>query len=253
MRPHSSRALLAWQAVVFLLMLGAWELGSHLTDPTWTSRPTLVAVRLLELFKGEIYKHLAVTIGEIAAGVAIGGVLGSLGGLWLGTSRFLGALLRPMVVTLYNIPLVTLAPLFIVWFGFGMQSKVVLVAIAVFFVVFFNAFSGAQKVDEDILEGMHLMGATRYETFWKVVFPASMAWIVAGFKIAFPYALMAATTGEMLAARDGLGSLLAKSASLFDMTGVYTILLVLMVIGMLIAELAVRSENYLLRWRNAKQ
>jgi len=253
MRPHSTRVLLAWQAVVFVLMLGVWELGSHLTDPTWTSRPTLVAVRLFELFKGEIYKHLAVTIGEIAMGLVLGGVLGSIGGLWLGNAKYLGTLLRPIVVTLYNVPLVTLAPLFIVWFGFGMQSKVVLVAIAVFFVVFFNAFSGAQKVDEDILESMRLMGATRYEIFVKVVFPASMAWIVAGFKIAFPYSLMAATTGEMLAARDGLGSLLAKSAARFDMTGVYTILLVLMVIGMLMADFAVRSENYLLRWRNAKQ
>jgi NitT/TauT family transport system permease protein len=253
MRPLGTRALLAWQAVVFVLLLGAWELASYLTDPTWISRPTLVAVRLFELFQGEIYKHLAVTLGEIIQGVLLGGFLGSLGGLWLGNAKFLGTLLRPMVVTLYNIPLVTLAPLFIVWFGFGMQSKVVLVGISVFFVVFFNAFSGAQKVDEDLLESMRLMGATRSEIFFKVVFPASMAWIVAGFKIAFPYALMAATTGEMLAARDGLGSLLAKSAALFDMTGVYTILLVLMVIGVLIAEFAVRSENYLLRWRNAKQ
>jgi NitT/TauT family transport system permease protein len=80
-----------------------------------------------------------------------------------------------------------------------------------------------------------------------------MAWIVAGFKIAFPYALVAATTGEMLAARDGLGSLLAKAAAQFDMTGVYTVLLILMVIGMLIAEIAVRSEAFLLRWRPAKR
>jgi len=127
----------------------------------------------------------------------------------------------------------------------------VLVAISAFFVVFFNAFSGAQKVDQDLLQNLHLMGANRLETFVRVVVPASMAWIVAGLKIALPYALVAATTGEMLAARDGLGSLLAKAAARFDMTGVYSVLLILMLVGMSIANAAVRVENYLLRWRRA--
>ena len=253
MHAPTPRGLIAWQAAVFVLLLAVWELAGIFLDPTWVSRPTLVAARLIQLLKGELYVHLAVTMGEIALGLVIGGCLGSLTGLWLGASRFLGTLLRPMVVTLYNVPLVTLAPLFIVWFGFGMESKIVLVAISVFFVVFFNAFSGAQNVDQDLLKNLRLMGATRFETFVKVVFPASMAWIVAGFKIAFPYALVAATTGEMLAARDGLGSLLAKAAAQFDMTGVYTVLLILMVIGMLIAEIAVRSEAFLLRWRPAKR
>jgi len=250
-RPVGGRGLLAWQAVVLLLLFAAWELAARYWDPTWTSSPLRVVERLIDLLKGDLYRHLAVTFGEIAAGVLIGGFLGSITGLWLGASRFLGVLLRPMVVTLYNVPLVTLAPLFIVWFGFGMESKVVLVAISAFFVVFFNAFSGAQKVDQDLLQNLHLMGANRLETFVRVVVPASMAWIVAGLKIALPYALVAATTGEMLAARDGLGSLLAKAAARFDMTGVYSVLLILMLVGMSIANAAVRVENYLLRWRHA--
>ena len=250
---ESGKRILAWQAVTIIGILAAWELLGHILDPTWVSRPSLIFVRLADLLRGEIYRHLAITAGEIVVGISIGGSLGALAGLWLGTSRLLGSILRPLVVTLYNVPLVTLAPLFIVWFGFGMESKVVLVAISVFFVVFFNTFSGAQRVDQDLLQTLRLMGATRFEVFVRVVFPASMAWIVAAFKIAFPYALVAATTGEMLAARDGLGSLLAKSAAQFDMTGVYTILFVLMIVGMLIGEIAMRSENYLLRWRHAQR
>jgi NitT/TauT family transport system permease protein len=253
MRSGDVRNLIGWQALVLVLLLAAWQGAGSVLDPTWISSPALVGARLLEWLKGDLYRHFAVTVGEISAGVVIGGVLGSILGLWLGTSGYVGTVLRPMVVTLYNIPLVTLAPLFIVWFGFGMQSKIVLVAISVFFVVFFNAFAGAQKVDPDFVESLRLMGATRFEVFRKVAFPASMAWIVAGFKIALPYALVAATTGEMLAARDGLGSVLAKSAAQFDMTGVYTILLVLMFLGVLVAEAAVRGEHVLLRWRHAQR
>jgi NitT/TauT family transport system permease protein len=128
------------------------------------SRPTLVASRLFQLLKGELYLHLAVTMGEIALGLVIGGCLGSLTGLWLGASRFLGTLLRPMVVTLYNVPLVTLAPLFIVWFGFGMESKVVLVAISARRVL--HAFSGAQKSIRNLLK--NCPRARRAETFVKV-------------------------------------------------------------------------------------
>jgi len=246
------RGLLAWQVAFGLIVLGLWELAGWWTGSTWVSRPSLILARLYELLAGELYRHLVITLAEMATGILFGGVAGVVLGLWLGYSRAVGTILRPIVVTLYNVPLVTLAPIFIVWFGFGMESKIVLVAISSFFVVFFSTFSGAQKVDDDTLRSLELMGATSVERFRRVVFPASTAWIIAGLKIALPYALVAATTGEMLAARDGLGSLLSKSAAQFDLTGVYTILFVLMIVGMLVGEVAMRIERSVLRWRHAE-
>ena len=247
-----AKSVVVWQVVLGAALLAVWEVIGRSSGSTWVSEPSLIFVRLYQLLLGDLYRHLAVTVGEMVLGLAIGGVAGVLFGLWLGSSRVIGTVLRPMVVTLYNVPLITLAPLFILWFGFGMESKVVLVAISSFFVIFFNTFSGAQSVDEETLQSLGLMGATSSEQFWKVVFPACLAWIIAGLKIALPYALVAATTGEMLAARDGLGSLLANAAATFDMTGIYTVLVVLMALGILVSELAMRMERFMLSWRHAE-
>ena len=94
------------------------------------------------------------------------------------------------------------------------------------------------------------MGARRWEVFFKVVLPASMAWILGGIKVALPYALVATITGEMLAARSGLGFVLNQASQQFNMTSIYAVLAILMVIGILVSEVAVRLESWLLRWRN---
>ncbi len=115
-------------------------------------------------------------------------------------------MLRPIIVAFYSVPLVALAPLFIMFFGLDMLPKIVLVTIVVFFLLFFNTFAGASPVDRrSDRAGRSLMGSTRREIFKKVVAPACMAWIIGGIKTALPYALVAATTGEMLAARRGIG------------------------------------------------
>ncbi len=252
MSRFTARSVVVWQVVLGVALLAAWEVVGRASASTWISQPSLIFARLYQLLRGDLYRHLAVTVSEMALGLAIGGAAGVLSGMWLGYSRVMGTILRPIVVTLYNVPLITLAPLFILWFGFGMESKVVLVAISSFFVIFFNTFSGAQSVDEETLQSLQLMGATPSEQFRKVVFPACMAWIIAGFKIALPYSLVAATTGEMLAAQDGLGSLLAKAAATFDMTGIYMVLVVLMALGILVSELAMRMERFVLSWRHAE-
>ena len=239
------------QLALGLVLLAAWEIIGRTTGGLWTSQPSSIIVRLIKLAGGDLYWHTLITTSEMAIGLAIGASLGTVVGLILGYSSVLGIVLRPIVVVLYNIPLITLVPLFIFWFGFGMLPKVVLVSIAVFFIVFFNTFTGATKVDREMLQSVQTMGANPGEQFRKIYFPACLAWISAGVKIALPYSLGAAIVGEMLASRNGLGSLLSSSAAQFDMTGVYAVLFILMVLGMVLADLAVRLETFLLRWRHA--
>ncbi len=243
--------IFAGQVAVGLALLAAWELSGRYLGSTWTSQPSLIFARLFRLVYSDVYWHIFITSTEIVVGLGIGAALGVAMGLLLGYSMVLGIVLRPIVVVLYNIPLVTLIPLFIFWLGFGILSKIVLIAISVFFIVFFNVFTGATQVDRDTLQSVQTMGATPREQFQKVVFPACIAWISAGMKISLPYALVAATTAEMLAAREGLGWMLSRSAAQFDMTGVYTVLFILMLMGMLVAEAAMRLESFLLRWRHA--
>ena len=160
--------------------------------------------------------------------------------------------MRPIVVAFYSVPLVALAPLFIMFFGLDMLPKIVLVGIVVFFLLFFNTFAGATSVDQELIAQIDLMGSNRRERFQKVVAPACSPWIIGGIKTAMPYALVAATTGEMLAARRGLGFLLSDAASQFDMTSLYAVLFILMLLGLAISEVTAWAERHLLRWRHAQ-
>jgi NitT/TauT family transport system permease protein len=201
-------------------------------------------------FSGEIYIHLWTTAVELIIGLLIGTVTGVLAGLLLGRAPYLADTLRPVIVAMYSVPLVSLAPLFIMFFGVEMMPKIVLVSLVVFFLLFFSTFSGADSVDKDLTASLELMGANRFEVFWKVVVPACMAWVMGGIKIALPYALVATITGEILSARAGLGYLLQQAAAQYDMTSMYAVLLVLMIVGLFISEAAVRVEHRLLKWRN---
>jgi NitT/TauT family transport system permease protein len=248
---EGGRAILAWQIAVGLAWLAVWETAGDVTGSTWISRPSLIGARLLTWARGDLYIHLATTVTEVVVGLMFGTVFGILAGLWFGRSPLLAGVMRPIIVAFYSVPLIALTPLFIMFFGLDMLPKIVLVGIVVFFLLFFNTFTGAQEVDADLIAAVDLMGSTTRERFQKVIAPACVAWIIGGIKVALPYALVAATTGEMLAARRGLGFLLSDAASQFDMAGLYAALVVLMLLGLAVAEAASWLERRMLRWRHA--
>jgi NitT/TauT family transport system permease protein len=239
-----------WQIVLGVAIVALWEWAGWRTGSAWVNRPSQIGRQLAAWSTGEIYPHLITTITEMLSGLAIGATFGVLAGLLLGRSRMLGTVLRPIIVAFYSIPLVSLAPLFIMFFGVELLPKIVLVSIVVFFLLFFNTFSGVAGIDRDVVASLELMGANRREVFLKAVLPASTAWILAGIKIALPYALVATITGEMLAARSGLGFVLNQASQQFDMTAIYAVLVILMIVGIIVSETAAHLETWLLRWRN---
>ena len=243
---------LVFQIALGLALIGLWEWAGAATASQWVNRPSLIAQRLAEWFAGgAIYIHLWSTTAELVTGLFFGTTLGVLAGLTLGRTVTLGGILRPIIVALYSVPLVSLAPLFIMFFGVEMLPKIILVSIVVFFLLFFNTFSGVEGIDQDLVSSLQLMGANGRELFVKVVLPASTAWILAGIKVALPYALVATITGEMLAARSGLGFVLNQASQQFNMTSIYAVLVILMIMGIIVSETAARIETWLLRWRNA--
>lgn len=248
--PDLPGGYLAWQIALGIALLVLWEWAGSTTGSHWVNRPSHIAVRLGEWLRGEIYPHLWATLVELIVGLVIGVTLGVLAGLTLGRSRMLGGILRPIIIAFYSVPLVSLAPLFIMFFGVEMLPKIILVSIVVFFLLFFNTFSGVEGIDQDLVSSLELMGAGKREVFLKVVLPASTAWILAGIKVALPYALVATITGEMLAARAGLGFVLNQASQQFNMTSIYAVLVILMLLGIIVSELAARLESRLLRWRN---
>jgi NitT/TauT family transport system permease protein len=249
----SDGRILLMRIVLGIALLALWELLGRTYGSAWTSLPSLVAERLLEWARTDLALHISVTLQEILIGLILGGGAGVIVGLILGRALVMGPILRPIIFGLYSIPIIALAPLFILWFGLDMMPKIVLVMISAFFLLFFNTFSGVQAIDKELIAAMRLMGADRGEEFRKIIAPGAMSWIVSGFKIATPYAFAAAVTGELLAARQGIGSLLSKAAAQFDMTGLYAGLFVLMILGVMSTAGVLVLERRLLRWRPAAE
>jgi len=252
-RTAAGDGIVVWRIAIALAIPLVWEAAWRLTGSTWISSPSLVGRRLLGWASDGLLFNIATTVEEIVTGLAIGAAGGVLCGLVLGRMPVLAGILRPIIVAFYSVPLIALAPLFIMLFGLGRMPQIVLVGIVVFFLIFFNTFAGAEAVDEELILALRLMGASRGEVFRKIIGPASVVWITGGLKVALPYALVAATTGEMLGSRGGIGFLLNDAAQQFDMTSLYAALTILMLLGILASGSAARLEHWLLRWRHAAE
>jgi NitT/TauT family transport system permease protein len=234
-----------------VLLLAGWEISSgRWIDPFWVSSPSQVFLYLYAVFAdGSIFGHLAITLYETFLGFFIGSIFGIGLGFALGRRELLTDILDPYVVAFNGIPRIALAPLFIIWFGIGPTSKVILVISVVFFLTFFNTFAGVKGVDAELKNVLRIMGATERQILTKVTLPAIVPWITTGLKIALPYAIVAAVVGEFIAASKGLGYLINYNTSLFSTTGALGGIFILALVVVLCNELINRAEAYLLRWR----
>jgi NitT/TauT family transport system permease protein len=243
-------AVLAGVVIVWQLASGNSKTEAVLIDKFWVSRPSDILARLADwVTTGKLWLHLAVTLQEMATGLIIGSIIGVVTGFVLGQSLTFARLFDPFIMAIYSIPKLALAPLFILWFGVGIEPKVVLVATVVFFLVFLNTYAGVRDVDQELLDIIRLMGAGPRDLVLKVVLPSSSAWILTGLKQAVPNSLIGAVVGEIMASNRGLGFLLINAQGQFDTAGVFAAILILMLMGLVINEGVNRAETYLLRWK----
>ncbi|MEE8435755.1 MAG: ABC transporter permease, partial [bacterium] len=182
------------QSVLGLIIMGMWQwMSGTLVDNFFISNPVDVSFRLWKDFTtGMIWIHLWVTFYETVAGFVLGSLIGIFLGIWLGVAHFMSRLLNPFLFGFYAMPKIALAPLFVLWFGLGMESKIALSTVIVFFLVFFNTYTGVRDVDPDMIDAVRLMKATRAQILTLVIVPSAMGWIFAGLKISVPYALIGA-------------------------------------------------------------
>ena len=243
--------LLLYRLLFGLLLLLLWEVASgRLIDPFWISSPSKVFAYLWEVTSdGSIFEHIAVTLYETFAGFLIGAVAGIGFGFLLARKETVAEVLDPYIVAFNGIPRIALAPLFIIWFGIGPNSKVVLVVIVVSFLTFFNTFAGVKGVDQELKNILRIMGASEQQVITKVTIPATIPWVATGLKLSVPYALVGAVVGEFIASSKGLGYLINYNTSLFSTTGALGGIVILAFIVALSNEAINRAEAYLLRWR----
>lgn len=235
------------------LLLAAWQVSSgRLVDEFFISNPIAVGGRLLEWVRsGYLLFHLGITLQEMAWGFVVGAGAGITSGFVLGSNQFLAKLTDPYITAIYSLPKIALAPLFVLWFGIGMEMKVVLSATIVFFLVFWNTYAGVRDADLELIDVLRVIGAKKRDVALKVIFPGALSWIYVGLKLAIPYALIGAIVGEIIASNRGLGFVLQYSAGRFDTAGLFAGLLVLMVISTALNEVLNRTEAHVLRWKHA--
>jgi NitT/TauT family transport system permease protein len=235
--------------VVTLLLL--WQIAAdRWIDITFTSKPSDIVERLGEWASdGTLWTNSWITIQEIVYGFLLGAAAGALAGFVLASLNLAYRVLDPLMMALYSIPKVALAPLFIVWFGIGMHMKVLLAAATVFFLVFLNTAAGVREVDRGLIDAVRLMGGNRWHIARKVVLPSSMTGVLTGLKVAIPYALIGAVIGELVASNRGLGYLINDAAAQFDTAGVFATLVVLSVIAGLLNVLVGLIGKRVNRWK----
>lgn len=241
------------QLAVGLAFLAVWEAAVRLrfADPFIFGQPTKVFEFLLfEAILGkQLWVDTAFTMMGTALAFILGGLLGIGCGLLLVEFRRAGDLFRPYITLLNSLPRVALAPLFIVWFGLGLTSKVVLGISLVFFILLLNTMAGALAVDPDLVRLCRSFGASRWTIFRKITLPASAPSIFAGLKLGLVYALLGVVVGEMIGAINGLGMRVVLYSNLFEMNKVFGLLLFLALLTTFLAQLMHALERYMLRWR----
>lgn len=240
-----------YRTIFAMVFLGLWQAASGpLLDPFWVSSPAAIAGRLGEwLVKGTLLHHLRVTLTETVAGFLIGTLCGVVAASVLGANETLRRTVDPFVTAIYGVPKVALAPLFIMWFGIGMAPKIVLAAVSVFFLVFFNTLAGIREVDAKMVEALRTMGADRMAIHRHVILPGAMPWIFVGLKLGLPYGFVGAVAAEMMASNAGIGFLTQNAAGQLDTAGVFAALFALIVVTSLLNEGLGRLENWIFRWR----
>jgi NitT/TauT family transport system permease protein len=231
--------LLAWEAAVRLLRVPAFILPL----------PSNVFIALYRGLARRLYlDHIGVTLTETLIGFAVGSALALMLGTVVALSRRTEYFLYPFIVMFQAMPKVALAPLIIVWFGLGLTSKVVTAALVAFFPLLVNTIVGLRSADEDRVNLMRSLAASRWQLFWMLQLPNAMPYIFAGLEIAMIFALLGAIVAELVGAQSGLGMLIQSMNFTMDVAGQFSILLILSMLGLLLNSLVSEVRRRVLFW-----
>ena len=254
--PPRSGSLFNWRGFLVLLpgifTLALWELAAW----EWpgvarlVSQPTEIARGIFDVVTtGTIWPHFDATLREMAAGYAIGAITGIALGLLCGRIKLLGDVLNPYITVFNGIPKVALAPVFVIWFGIGLMSKIAIILTMVFFVVFINTFAGMRSVNEDYVAIVRIMGASSWQVVREVFLPATLPFIIVGLRAGIPFSVIGAVVGEFIASTKGLGFFINYHQGTYDTNGIFVGVSILALLVVVLDSLLSLLERRLLKWR----
>ena len=262
LKPRSA-TLRAWQVGLLVLIFLFWD---AMTRPGFIppfmfdndrqaafffGQPLEIFGRIWAWFvtDADIYRHLGVTLAETAMAFGIGAGAGLAGGLWLALSPMASALLEPYIKAFNAMPRIVLAPIFSVWFGLGMGSKVALGVTLVFFIVFFNVYQGVKEVSPVVLANARMLGASQRQLLRHVYLPSATSWVFSSLHTSVGLAFVGAVVGEYLGSSQGVGYLILQAEGSFDIDTVMAGILVLTAFALVLDGLVGRIERRLMKWQ----
>lgn len=251
--PGSYKPSSVWlgRIILFVVVTGLWELLSgRVFNAFWLSKPSLIAKRIYDMtLSGDLWFHMSITLQEAIVGLLIGMVGGTLLGVAIAFSGIFQKWVYPYIMALYSLPRVSLAPLFIVWFGIGMSSKILMVVAMVIFVAFYNAYEGVRNIDKDLLDMMSTFKAKWTHKLSWVVFPSITTWILTSLRLNIGMALIGSVIAELVGSNRGLGYYITYSSNMLDTTGIFTGLVLVMIIAVVLEQIIIQIERRLLKYR----
>jgi len=250
--------LILLQLLVAAVAILAWHLlttipgpsGKPLVPPFFFSTPVDVGARIFKWFsEGTIWRHLWITLAESMLAFAIGSVCGILVGFWFARQPTIAAIFDPYVKMINALPRIVLAPIFTLWFGLGIWSKVALGVTLVFFIVFFNVYQGVKEVSPTILANARMLGMNERQLMRHVYWPSALSWMFSSLHTSVGFAVVGAVVGEYLGSAAGLGYLILQAEGTFDIAGVFAGMVVLAAFVILVDMAVTLVERRLLIWR----
>ncbi|WP_433874990.1 ABC transporter permease [Sinomonas atrocyanea] len=238
-----------------VVVLVAWELlvRARVIDPFFFPLPSDIFQTVwLWISSGYVFPHLWITMQEALLAFAVGAAAGLALGFVLARVAFLERLFQPFLQMFNALPRVVLAPIFLLWFGLGIWSKVAFGFTLVFFIVFFNTLEGVKSVDRVLIDNARMLGASEKQLLRHVFIPSALTWIFSSLHISVGFAITGAVVGEYLGASGGVGYAIAQAQGVFDTKGVFAGMFILMIVVLIIDLIVNRIERHLLRWRPAQ-
>ena len=255
----SRPVLLLCQLLVAVVGLALWQLlatvpvfGRVLLPPFFFSNPVDVGAQIVDWFvRGVIWKHLLITLWESVLAFTIGSIGGVAVGFWFARQPRVAAIFDPYVKMANALPRVVLAPIFTLWLGLGIWSKVALGVTLVFFIVFFNVYQGVKEVSATVLANGRMLGMSERQLTRHVYWPSALSWMFSSLHTSVGFAVVGAVVGEYLGSAAGLGYLIQQAEGVFDVAGVFAGMFVLAAFVIVIDTLVTMVEKRLLVWRPA--
>jgi sulfonate transport system permease protein len=242
--------------LLLVVFIGGWQLATSagIIDKFFWGQPAGIWAQLVTWVtqgtaQGPLWEQIAATLEETVLGFVVGVVLGVVFGVVLGRNRFLSDVLSPYIKVANSIPRIVLGSIFVIALGLGMQSKVALAAVMVFFIVFYNAFQGVREVDRNLLANARILGANQRQLSTAVIIPSALTWITASLHTSFSFALVGAVVGEYLGATQGIGLIIQTAQGTFNANGIFAAMVILAVLALLAEFLITALENRLISWR----